>query len=138
MHVLRVLGERHIIDWEALGEGKTKEEFLSTMARMVQRQVTNIIDVSRLVDWAESRDEIDAGRIGLIGFSRSAIVGGLMAINEPRFTAVVLVMGGARPHRILAVCKSGDAGQLCAIRSCRASRGQSPNTRRQSSRSSGN
>ena len=111
MHVLRVLGERNIMDWEALGKAQTKEEFLSLMARMAQREATNIIDTSRLVDWAEARKEIDASRIGLIGFSHSAITGGMMAINEPRLAAVVLVMGGAHPHRVLAVCES-DAGRL--------------------------
>ena len=31
-------------------------------------------------------------------------------VNEPRFAAVVLVMGGANPHRILAT-SGGDAGR---------------------------
>jgi hypothetical protein len=35
----------------------------------------------------------------------------MMAVNELRFAAVVLVMGGAHPHRILAACDS-DAGKL--------------------------
>jgi dienelactone hydrolase len=111
MHVLRVLGERDIIDWEALGEAETEEQFLSIMARMAQREATHIVDISRVVDWAERRDEIDATRIGLIGFSHSAVAGSVMAVNELRFAAVVLVMGGAHPHRILAFCNS-DAARL--------------------------
>ena len=111
MHILRVLGERDIIDWEAVGEAETEEQFLSIMSRMAQREAINIVDVSRLVDWAEARNEVDAARIGLIGFSHSAITGSMMAVNELRFAAVVLVMGGAHPHRILAVCDS-DAAQL--------------------------
>ena len=111
MHILRVLGERDIIDWERLGEAETEEQFLSIMARMAQREVTHIVDISRVVDWAERRDEIDATRIGLIGFSHSAITGSVIAVNEPRFAAVVLVMGGAHPHSILATCDS-DAAQL--------------------------
>jgi dienelactone hydrolase len=111
MHILRVLGERDIIDWEAVGEAETEEQFLSIMSRMAQREATNIVDISRVVDWAEGRDEIDATRIGLIGFSHSAITGSMMAVNELRFAAVVLVMGGAHPHRVLAVCGS-DAARL--------------------------
>jgi dienelactone hydrolase len=111
MHILRVLGERESIDWKGLGEAETEEQFLSIMARMAQRQVTHIVDISRVVDWAEGRDEIDATRIGLIGFSHSAITGSMVAVNEPRFAAVVLVMGGAHPHRILAFCNS-DAARL--------------------------
>lgn len=109
IHVLRVLGERELIDWEALGETKTEEQFLSMMARMAQREVNTVIDGSRLVDWAERRDEIDATRIGLIGFSHSAITGSMMAVNESRFAAVVLMLGGAHPHRILAYCDSDAA-----------------------------
>ena len=111
MHILRVLGERDIIDWEAVGEAETEEMFLSIMSRMAQREATNIVDISRVVDWAERCDEIDATRIGLIGFSHSAITGSMMAVNELRFAAVVLVMGGAHPHRVLAVCDS-DAARL--------------------------
>jgi len=110
MHVLRVLGESEIFDWKALGESETEEQFLSNMARIAQREAINIVDISRLIDWAEARNEIDAERIGLIGFSRSAITAGMVALNEPRLAAVVLVMGGAHPHRILATC-DGDVGR---------------------------
>ena len=110
MHILHVLGERDMSDWEAVGEAKTEDEFLSNMARIAQREAVKIVDISRLVDWAETREEIDAARIGLIGFSRSAVTAGMAAVKEPRFAAVVLVMGGARPHRILATC-DGDAGR---------------------------
>ena len=110
MHILRVLGERDMSDWEAVGEAETEDEFLSNMAHIAQREAIKIVDISRLVDWAEARNEIDASRIGLIGFSRSAVTAGMATVNEPRFAAVVLVMGGARPHRILATC-DGDAGR---------------------------
>jgi len=109
MHVLRVLGESDIFDWEEFSETQTEEKFLSNMARIAQREPVNIVDISRLVDWVEARNEIDAARIGLIGFSRSAVTAGMAAVSEPRFAAVVLVMGGAHPHRILAAC-DGDVG----------------------------
>jgi dienelactone hydrolase len=110
MHILRVLGEKEIFDWEAVGESETEEQFLSNMSRIAQREAINIVDISRLIDWAEARKEINAARIGLIGFSRSAVTAGMTALNEPRLAAVVLVMGGARPHRILATC-DGDVGR---------------------------
>ncbi len=109
MHVLRVLGESDIFDWEEFCEAETEEKFLSNMARIAQRETVNIVDISRLVDWAEARKEINTARIGLIGFSRSAVTAGMVTVNEPRFAAVVLVMGGAHPHRILAAC-DGDVG----------------------------
>jgi dienelactone hydrolase len=109
MHILHVLGERDMSDWEVVGKAETEDEFLSNMARIAQREAIKIVDISRLVDWAEARNEIDASRIGLIGFSRSAVTAGMATVNEPRFAAVVLVMGGAHPHSILATC-DGDAG----------------------------
>jgi hypothetical protein len=104
MHIIHLLGERDLIGWKALGEAETEEQFLSIMARLAQREIVNIVDISRLIDWAEARNEIDAARIGLIGFSHSAITAGMVVVNEPRLAAAVLVMGGAHPHRILAVC----------------------------------
>jgi dienelactone hydrolase len=103
-HVLRVVGERYIYDWQAMGDARTESEFIDVMRRMVERDRTNVIDVSRWVDWAEGREEIDASRIGVIGFSRSALIAVPAAVNEPRLGAVVSVMGGAHPHSIMATC----------------------------------
>ena len=110
MHILRVLGENETYEIDEVGEAETKEQFLSKMAHVAQQEATNVVDISRLVDWAEARKEIDAARIGLIGFSRSAVTAGMVAVNEPRFAAIVLVMGGAHPHRIMATC-DGDVGR---------------------------
>jgi dienelactone hydrolase len=110
MHILHVLGEKEIFDLEAVGEAQTEEQFLSNMDCIAQREAINIVDISRLVDWAEARNEIDAAHIGLIGFSRSAVTAGMVAVNEPRLAAIVLVMGGAHPHLILATC-DGDVGR---------------------------
>jgi dienelactone hydrolase len=104
MHILRVLGGREMSYLKAVGEAETEEIFLSIMASIAQREAIDIVDISRLVDWAEARNEIDAARIGLIGFSHSAIAAGMATVNDPRLAAVVLVLGGAHPHRILAVC----------------------------------
>lgn len=110
-HVLRVLGERYVLDWKALGEAPTPEAFQDLMARMARREGVNIVDVSRLVDWARARPEVDPERIGLVGFSHGAIIAAMAAVNDPRIHATVLVMGGAHPHRILATC-GGRVGEL--------------------------
>jgi dienelactone hydrolase len=104
MHVLRVLGDQYIYDWQAMGDAQTEEEFLRIMRRMVDRDRINVIDVSRWIDWAETRPEIDAKRVAVMGFSRSAIIAGPAMANEPRLRAAVLVMGGAKPHQIMATC----------------------------------
>jgi dienelactone hydrolase len=102
--VLRVLGDQYIYDWQAMGDAQTEEEFLRIMRRMVDRDRINVIDVSRWIDWAETRPEIDAKRVAVMGFSRSAIIAGPAMANEPRLRAAVLVMGGAKPHQIMATC----------------------------------
>jgi dienelactone hydrolase len=104
VHVLRVVGDRYVYDWQAMAEAETEEQFIEIMRRMVDRDRINVIDVSRWIDWAEGREEIDAGRIGVIGFSRSALIAVPAAANEPRLGAVVSVMGGAHPHQIMATC----------------------------------
>ena len=58
----------------------------------------------RLIDWAEGRPEIDAGRIGLIEFSHGAMLAPVLAAQEPRISSTVLVMGGADPHEVIARC----------------------------------
>jgi len=104
VNIMRVLGEDAVMDWSALGSMPTPDAFRETLRRMVERVRTTVIDVRRLLDWAESRPAVDARRIGLIGFSESTLqVAGLMA-SHAQLAAAVLVMGGAHPHEILAAC----------------------------------
>jgi dienelactone hydrolase len=63
-----------------------------------------VIDVRRLVDWAQTRPEVDPDRIALVGFSMSAIVGSIVLANEPRLAAGVLMVGGADLDEVLAAC----------------------------------
>ena len=102
--VLHVLGERAVLDWAAMAEARNPGAFADVMRRMVQRARVTVIDLRRVLDWAESRPEIDSRRIGIIGFSESNLqVAGLLA-SDDRVAAAVLVMGGAHPHAILATC----------------------------------
>ncbi|HSE94338.1 MAG TPA: hypothetical protein VLD61_00510 [Methylomirabilota bacterium] len=102
--VLHILGERTVMDWEALAAAPDPAAFAAVMRRMVQRTRVTIIDLRRVLDWAESRPEIDPRRIGIIGFSESNLqVAGVLA-SDDRLEAAVLVMGGAHPHAILATC----------------------------------
>jgi hypothetical protein len=78
VHVLDVEGKDFLFDWYTLSNTSDEAEFM---------------------------DEIRKGsRVALIGFSRSAIVAGLAATQEPRLAATVLIMGGAHPHQIVARC----------------------------------
>lgn len=103
-NVMHVLGEHMIIDWATLENAPTVPSFTRVMEQMVDRMRVAVIDLRRLMDWAESRPEIDARRIGLVGFSESTLqVAGVLASDE-RLAAAVLVMGGAHPHAVLGTC----------------------------------
>jgi dienelactone hydrolase len=104
INVVQVDGHDMLFDWTALGDARSEAEFQRLLALMVERFIDMVIDVRRLVDWAEARPEVDARRIALIGFSMSAIVGSIALANEPRFAAGILVVGGADLHEVLATC----------------------------------
>jgi dienelactone hydrolase len=50
-------------------------------------------DVMRLIDYLETRDDIDARRIGMIGFSKGGIETYLTAAADPRVAAAVSCIG---------------------------------------------
>lgn len=104
INVLQVDGDQMLFDWVALGNASGEAAFHDLLALMVQRFIDMVIDVRRLVDWAETRSEVDVRRIALVGFSMSAIVASIVLTNEPRIAAGVLVVGGADLHDVLAAC----------------------------------
>ena len=103
-NVMRVLGEDTVMDWSALGNAPTPAAFQAEFRRMVERVRATVVDLRRLLDWAETRPAVAPQRVALIGFSESVLqVGGAMA-SDPRVAAAILFMGGARPHEVLANC----------------------------------
>ncbi|HSN56909.1 MAG TPA: dienelactone hydrolase family protein [Candidatus Sulfomarinibacteraceae bacterium] len=105
LHVLNVLGPSFLIDWPALGEATDETEFVRIWEEGAERETTTVVDVRRLLDWAEGRPEIDGERFGLVGFSHGAIVAPVVAAHDDRIAALVLVVGGAFPHRVIARCE---------------------------------
>ena len=65
------------------------------------RAARTIIDTRRLVDYLETREEIDSERIYLVGASYGAITGATAAAFEPRYKATVLVYGGGGIGKLL-------------------------------------
>lgn len=112
VNILQVQGEALVLDWAALAAAPTEQAFTDLMAENLERIRTNTIDVSRLIDWAVSRPEVDPTRIGLVGFSHSGITASLVAANDDRPAAIVIVMAGAHPHRLLASCRRGRVAEL--------------------------
>ncbi|HSA82600.1 MAG TPA: dienelactone hydrolase family protein [Geminicoccaceae bacterium] len=106
INVLQIDGERPLLDWDAVGDTRTEGEFLKLLDQMIGRFVSTVIDIRRVVDWAQTQPDVDPQRIALIGFSMGALVASVAMANEPRLAAGVLVMGGADPDDILAACSN--------------------------------
>jgi dienelactone hydrolase len=103
-NVLQILGEEPLFDWDAVGNAQSEAEFFDLLEQMIDRFVTTVVDIRRVVDWAQTQPDVDPERIALIGFSMGALVASVALANEPRLAAGVLVMGGADIHEILAAC----------------------------------
>lgn len=103
-------GPEQLVDWSRVAEAETEEAFHQALARFVERLRVNVVDIRRIIDWAEQQPGIDSGRIGIVGFSIGAIVASVAVANEPRLRAAVLAMGAAEPGRVLATC-NGAPGQ---------------------------
>lgn len=57
-------------------------------------EVGDVVAVRRGIDLLQGRDEIDAERVGYLGYSAGARTGALLAGSEPRLRAVALLAGG--------------------------------------------
>ena len=112
VHVLNVLGERFLIDWPALGEASDEASFTATWEQGAERETATVVDVRRLMDWAAGRTEIDGRRFGLVGFSHGAMFAPVVAAADSRIGALVLVMGGAHPDRVIARCEGTRTGTI--------------------------
>jgi dienelactone hydrolase len=69
-----------------------------------EQWVMQVKDVSRSLDYLETRDDVDADRIGYLGFSWGAYMGTLACASDARFKVAVLRCGGltqARGNEVL-------------------------------------
>lgn len=58
-------------------------------------------DVRQLVAWLRARPEIDASRVGLVGHSEGGVMGPLLASQDPRLKAVVVMAGPSKNGRLV-------------------------------------
>lgn len=70
---------------------------LARLRREVRLEERDVIAVRRGIDLLRRRPDVDASRIGFVGWSAGARTGAILAGVEPRFRAVVLMSGGASP-----------------------------------------
>jgi dienelactone hydrolase len=103
-NVLWMQGDGPLYDWFELADIDNEAEFVDTVEQSSARFRAVTIDTRRLLDWAQTRPEIDSSRIGIIGFSMSALVGANVAGNDRRIHTAVYVLGGAQPWNMMAEC----------------------------------
>lgn len=74
-----------------------------------------IFDHRQAIDWIETRDELDASRIGVFGISMGAIKGALISAVDDRVSASVLALaGGDIPYLLTNSNEPGIARQRAA------------------------
>jgi dienelactone hydrolase len=104
LDVLVLQAERALIDWRAVAAAPTEEAYRAEVRRWVAVYTTTVEDVRRALDWGLARPEVDRQRVGLVGFSMSAIVGATVTGLDPRLTRAVFVMGSPRLEDIFLDC----------------------------------
>lgn len=108
MNVLRVDGKNRLMPWKRIEQSENLEAFVAGISNAARRMKHAVIDARRLIDWAQTREEIAHDRIGIVGFSISAITGTLVAQSDRRVRSSVLVMGGAEIGRIVSRCPGNE------------------------------
>jgi dienelactone hydrolase len=110
-NIIWVLGDFPLFPWSGLSSTETEAQFVKMARDSAERYRTAVVDMRRLLDWAESRPEIDDSRIAMIGFSMSALVAATLMGNDARISTAVMMMGGADLANVFATC-SNRAGEV--------------------------
>ena len=109
--VIWIYGTAPLFPWDDLSAAPTEEAFMRLARASAERYRSTVVDMRRLLDWAETRDEIDSSRIGFVGFSMSALLTATLLGNDSRISAAVLMMGAANFADVFSAC--GDrAGEV--------------------------
>jgi hypothetical protein len=110
-NIIWVLGNTPLFPWIGLSTTSSEEQFVQMATDSAERYRTAVIDMRRLLDWAEGQHDIDASRIAMVGFSMSALVAATLLGNDDRVSAAVLMMGAANLADVFAMCAKS-AGEV--------------------------
>lgn len=61
---------------------------------------TSVVEVRQILDWAEGRPELDAGKVGLLGISFGGFVSSITMGVDQRVTAGVIIVSGGNSAKI--------------------------------------
>ena len=103
-HVVALHGGVTIFDWELLHRARDGDDLRSALEEAEGQFVQRVVDIRRLLDWAEARPEVDARRIGMTGFSIGAVVTTLVMAHDDRVAAAALVVPAGHLSESLANC----------------------------------
>ncbi len=111
VHIALVLGQERLVQWPEIAASSSREELLRHSQTSAEQVGVAKEDTRGLLRWAQSQPQIDAERIVLSGFSIGAIVGSMVAVEEPTLAGTTLVMGAVNPAEVLAFCNriAGDS-----------------------------
>jgi dienelactone hydrolase len=103
-NVLLIQDANEIFDGDLFraANAKTAEEVIQGAQRCVTRFRNVVINIRRVIDWAETVDEIDAARIGVVGFSIGASVANVAMGVDARIAAGAFVLPSTKLHEIFA------------------------------------
>jgi len=104
-NVILVHGDNRLVDWGGMQQAHTMTAFRQSLIRTAKYTQSTVIDVRRLIDWAQTQQDVDSKHIGVIGFSISAVVAATLLGHEPRLSAAVLVMGGTDNAETMTYCR---------------------------------
>jgi hypothetical protein len=110
-HVIWIYGDDPLFPWDDLSNTADEDQFKALARESAERYRSAVVDLRRLIDWAEQQEEIDETRIGIVGFSMSALVAATLMGNDPRPAAAVFMVGGANLGEVFARCQ-GRAGDV--------------------------
>jgi len=83
------------------------QQVLENLNPMMKRMV---IDHKRVIDWLETQQDVDAGKIGIFGISLGGIKGAILTPLESRIQAAIIgLAGGDVPHILVHSTEPGIA-----------------------------
>jgi dienelactone hydrolase len=91
---LKFFGERRTDFIKIFSEEEKHEKLYNNLSNYLSWMIQNVKDVKRSVDFLIAERSVDPKRIGLVGFSRGAIVATIAAGVEKRLSPIMLLYGG--------------------------------------------
>lgn len=91
---LQYFGERHAPLLTSFSEQEKHDKLYNQSSTYLAWVTQTVKDVSRGIDFMVEQRGVDAGRTGIMGFSRGAILGTIAAGVDRRISPVVLLFGG--------------------------------------------